>query len=193
MNVQRTVTSSCPADTVVTKCCECWRQRRGHRRAATTRGQHDRRADPEQGRHRGTLRRPAERRRGCVRSNASSRGSKPRSGPVDISEWPAEGKPYGPAETRETLTSLRTGAPDLAAEIEHLLAEDDQVVAWVRMTGTMTGLLGPASASGRHVDFHHAHRFRLRDGLIVEHWAVRDDLRGMIQARVVMPPGRPTG
>lgn len=61
------------------------------------------------------------------------------------------------------------------------------------MTGTMTRPLGPASASGRHVDFHHAHRFRLNDGLIVEHWAVRDDLRAMIQAGVVMPPGRAPG
>ena len=78
-------------------------------------------------------------------------------------------------------------------EIEELLAEDDQVVAWVRMRGTMTGPRGPVPGSGRVVDFRHAQRFRLRDGRIIEHWAVRDDLRAMIQAGVVTPPERPTG
>jgi predicted ester cyclase len=113
--------------------------------------------------------------------------------PFDLSEWPAEGKPFGPAEARETFTWLRTGSSDLQAEVEELLAEDDQVVAWFRITGTMTGPLGPAPASGNQVDFRQAQRYRLRDGRIVEHWAVRDDLRAMIQSGVVMPPGRPTG
>ena len=29
------------------------------------------------------------------------------------------------------------------------------------------------------------------DGLIVEHWAVRDDLRAMLQAGIVTSPGPP--
>jgi predicted ester cyclase len=113
--------------------------------------------------------------------------------PFDLSEWPPEGRPFGPAEARETLEWLRAGSPDLNVEIESLLAEDDQVVAWVRMTGTRTGPRGPVPAIGHPVDFHHAQRFRLRDGKIVEHWAVRDDLRAMVQAGVVMPPGPPKG
>ena len=113
--------------------------------------------------------------------------------PFDLSEWPPDGRPFGPAEARETLVWLRTGSPDLNAEIEELLAEDDQVVAWVRMTGAMTGPRGPVAGSGRSVDFRHAQRFRLRNGRIVEHWAVRDDLRAMIQAGAVTPPERPTG
>jgi predicted ester cyclase len=113
--------------------------------------------------------------------------------PFDVSEWPPEGRPFGPGEARETLEWLRNGSPDLHAEIEELLAEDDQVVAWVRMRGSMTGPRGPAPAGGRSVDFRHAQRFRLHDGRIVEHWAVRDDLRAMIQAGVLTPPGRATG
>jgi len=110
--------------------------------------------------------------------------------PFDLSDWPPEGRPFGPAEARETLAWLRAGSPDLQVAIEDLIAEGDQVVAWIRMTGTMTGSRGPVPASGRPVDFRHAQRFRLRDGRIVEHWAVRDDLRAMIQAGVVTPPGR---
>jgi predicted ester cyclase len=111
-------------------------------------------------------------------------------GAFDLSEWPPEGKPFGPAQVRETFDWLRAGSPDLHAEIEDLVAEGDEVIAWLRMTGTQTGSSGPMPPTGRKIDFHHAHRFRFGDGRIVEHWAVRDDLRAMLQAGVVSPPGR---
>lgn len=107
--------------------------------------------------------------------------------PFDVSPWPAEGKPFGPADAGETVAWLRRTNPTLHVTIEHLLAEDDQVVAWIRATGTPTGD-GPIPASGRPVDFAQAHRFRVRDGKVVEHWAVRDDLRSMIQAGAIAPP-----
>ncbi len=109
--------------------------------------------------------------------------------PFDVSDWPEEGRPFGPAEARETLSWLRAGSPDLHVDVEDLIAEGDQVVAWIRMTGTATGTRGPAPADGRSIDVRHAQRFRLLDGRIVEHWAVRDDLRAMIQAGVVTLPG----
>ena len=62
---------------------------------------------------------------------------------------------------------LRAGSPDLHVEIEDLLAEGDQVIAWIRMTGKQTGSRGPIPPTGRAVDFHHAQGFRLRDGRIV--------------------------
>ena len=79
--------------------------------------------------------------------------------------------------------------PDLRAEVEALVAEADQVIAWVRIQGTHTGKDGSARSRGRGVDFRHAHRFRLENGRIVEHWAVRDDLRALLQAGVLSPPG----
>ena len=111
-------------------------------------------------------------------------------GPWDLSEWPPEGKPFGPAQVRETFAWLRAGTPDLNVEIENLLAEGDEVIAWVRMTGTQAGSRGPLPPTGRRIDFHHAHRFRFRNGRILEHWAIRDDLRAMVQAGVVRPPSR---
>ena len=112
--------------------------------------------------------------------------------PFDLTDWPAAGKPYGPAEARATLIWGRTMTPDLHIELEHLIAEGDQVVAWGRMTGTSSGP-SPSGNAPRPVDFRHAQRFRLRDGRIVEHWAIRDDLRGMIQSGLVTPPGPPKG
>ncbi len=112
-------------------------------------------------------------------------------GPFDLSEWPPEGKPFGPPEARETFGYLRGSMPDLRVDIEDLIAEGDQVVAWIRMRGTQTGSGGPVPATGRAVDFHHAQRFRIRGGRIVEHWGVRDDLRAMLQAGLAAPPARP--
>ena len=112
--------------------------------------------------------------------------------PFDLSLWPDEGRPFGPAEARETFQWLRTAFPDIHAEVEDLVAEGDQVIAWVRFTGTQTGPLGPAPPSRKRADFYHAHRFRLRDGRIIEHWAIRDDLRAMLQTGVVQPPKRPS-
>lgn len=112
--------------------------------------------------------------------------------PFDLSEWPPDGRPFGPAEVRATFAWLRGGAPDLAVEIEALIAEGDQVDAWVRMTGTQTTPMGPVPATGRSTDVRHVHRFRIREGRIVEHWAVRDDLRLMLQAGVIQPPSPPS-
>ncbi len=112
-------------------------------------------------------------------------------GPFDLSLWPDEGRPFGPAEALETFEWLRTAIPDIDIVVEDLTAEGDQVIAWVRFSGTQTGPLGPIPPSHKRVDFCHAHRFRLCDGRIVEHWAIRDDLRGMLQMGVVQPPERP--
>lgn len=77
-------------------------------------------------------------------------------GPFDLSEWPAEGRPFGPAEVRATFEWLRAGAADLHVEVEDLIAEGDQVDAWVRITGTQTGAGGPVLATGQSTDFRQA-------------------------------------
>ena len=112
-------------------------------------------------------------------------------GPFDRSTWPAEGQPFGPDEFRGTVEWIRDNQPDLHVEVNSLIAEGDQVVAWVHATGTPTGVAGPIPPTGRPVDFAQAHRFRMVEGKVVEHWAVRDDLRSLIQAGVITPPGVP--
>jgi predicted ester cyclase len=111
--------------------------------------------------------------------------------PFEMSSWPADGQEFGPEAAAETVRWLRSNQPDLQVTIESMVAEDDQVVAWVRATGTPSGP-GPIPPTGRSVDFHQAHRFRVQDGQVVEHWAVRDDLRSLLQAGVLTPPVRST-
>lgn len=113
-------------------------------------------------------------------------------GPFDSTVWPVSGKAFGPDEAASTINWLRQNMPDLNVRIESLLGEADQVVAWIRATGTPTGP-GPIPPTGRRVDFAQAHRFRISEhGRIVEHWAVRDDLLSMLQSGAIDPPHRST-
>ncbi|MDQ6709348.1 MAG: ester cyclase [Candidatus Dormibacteraeota bacterium] len=107
----------------------------------------------------------------------------------DLSDWPSEGKPFGPEEAKATFEWLRVGFPDLMVTIEDLISEDDRVVARIRLVGTQTGSVGPLPPSGRKTDVEHIHIFRLDGGRIIEHWAVREDLKGMLQTGVISPPG----
>ena len=112
--------------------------------------------------------------------------------PFDTTPWPNDGRPFGVEEFRATVEWIRRSQPDLRIEIERILAEGDEVIAWIRASGTATGTGGPIPRTGASIEFAQAHRFRFANGKIVEHWAVRDDLRSMIQAGVVTNvAGRP--
>lgn len=63
---------------------------------------------------------------------------------------------------------------------DHLIADGDKVAQFLTVSGVHSqpavfhGTVYPPT--GRAFSARHAHPFRLRDGLLVEHWAIRDDL-----------------
>lgn len=78
--------------------------------------------------------------------------------------------------------------PDRRTTIEDMLAEEDYVVARVRMTGTNQGgfpWLG-IPANGNRVDIQWTSIYRLANGKIVEHSAVMDML-GLLQQLGAVP------
>ena len=89
--------------------------------------------------------------------------------------------------------------PDWNMRIDRLIAHGDDVVVLMTVSGTHKGLsqrpvnggmyLGVAP-TGKHFSVLHTHWFRLRDGLIVEHRATRDDL-GMSRQLGLLPPAPP--
>lgn len=109
----------------------------------------------------------------------------------DLSEWPSEGVPFGPEEVRGTFEWLTAGFPDLRVGVLDLVGEADKVVARIRMTGTHEGEFVGLAPTGARWDFEHVHIFRLADGRIAEHWAVREDLKAMLQLGVLAPPVPP--
>src|SRR5215207_6495517 len=89
--------------------------------------------------------------------------------------------------------------PDWRMTIDRLIARGDEVVVLMTVTGTHRGVsqrpvngrvyLGVAP-TGKSFSVLHTHWFRLKDGLIVEHRATRDDL-GMSRQLGLLPPAPP--
>jgi steroid delta-isomerase-like uncharacterized protein len=93
---------------------------------------------------------------------------------------------YG-AEDFKRLTSLvKSIAPDQQWEIEDMIAEGDKVAIRCTWSGTQQGPYLLAPATGKRFSVQHIHIFRLADGKVAEHWAIRDDL-GMLQQLGAIP------
>ena len=104
----------------------------------------------------------------------------------------APGPVNGPQHARATREFLRAQFPDLHMTIEAILAEDDLVCTRIAATGTNLGALNALlPATGRTFTARQAHWFRVTDGRLVEHWAIRDDLTAMLQLGVIARPGPP--
>ena len=72
--------------------------------------------------------------------------------------------------------------PDFTVTIEDLIAEDDQAVARLTLTGTAEHeLLGVIPGTGRSFRVSGAYHVRVRDGRIVEHTGIEDSLALMAQ------------
>jgi predicted ester cyclase len=109
------------------------------------------------------------------------------------------GRTVGRAGMQKVFETLFSVFPDFSYRIEEATAEGDRVVCKVRMTGThrgeprlpeaFSGMLAGVAPTGKRVEVLQFHSFRVRDGEISEHAAVRDDMGMMIQLGLVKRPG----
>ena len=76
--------------------------------------------------------------------------------------------------------------PDHRFEVEDAAADGETVAVRGAMTATQEGELMGIAPTGKPVAAQQSHWFRVVDGKIAEHWAVRDDL-GMLQQLGVIP------
>ena len=88
--------------------------------------------------------------------------------------------PSGDAHGRDAaVESMRWVAETFAdrhTEIEDLFATEDRVVARVRFSATQAGELYDLPPTGRRFESEQVHIWRVQDGLLAEHWMLRDDL-----------------
>ena len=82
----------------------------------------------------------------------------------------------GPAGLRQLADALLPGIPDLELPIEDVVAEDGKVLVRLRVVGTHGGELMGLAPTGRRIDIGVMDLFRVRDGMLVEHWALLDNL-----------------
>lgn len=97
----------------------------------------------------------------------------------------------GPEAVKRHVIMLRAMLPDLALQIEDVVAEGDRVV--LRYTGTATdtgGYMGqPPTGNVAHTAAMQI--FRIAGGKIAESWALRDDLGTLRQLGHLPPAGPP--
>ena len=96
----------------------------------------------------------------------------------------------------QNLDDIRTTFPDWKGEVLEMVAEGDVVVVRVRVSGTHKGvgkrpinggMLVGVPPTGKRFEVQHIRWYRIRDGKIVEHYAVRDDI-GMMRQLGLIPP-----
>jgi predicted ester cyclase len=105
------------------------------------------------------------------------------------------GHAAGRAGLHAIFADLVRTFPDWHYDLERVIVDGDLVMAEIVMSGThlgtsrhpvLGGLLVGVPPTGRRVRVAHAHSYRIVDGHIVEHHAVRDDL-GMLQQLGLVP------
>ena len=110
---------------------------------------------------------------------------------------PPASRGCGPRAFHATGEWLRHGFSDLVWTTERSTAEDDIVVTYGTMAGRHTGnfvVWAPDEnverafvPTGKTFTVRQAHFQRIKDGLVIEHWAVRDD-QGMAMQAGWIPP-----
>jgi uncharacterized protein (TIGR02246 family) len=102
---------------------------------------------------------------------------------------PVRSKLRGPEEFIDTVKNLRGAFADLHYEEQETIASGDKVISILNITGKHVGnFFSIAPPTGHDISYQAVHIHRIgNDGKIVEHKAIRDDLRFMMQLGIVGP------
>jgi predicted ester cyclase len=101
---------------------------------------------------------------------------------------------------RLILEDIRRTFPDAKSETLDIVAQGDNVVTRIKVSGTHKGtgklpvnggLLVGVPPTGKHYEIQHIHWFKLRGGKIIAHWANRDDVSMMQQLGLLPTNPRP--
>ncbi len=82
----------------------------------------------------------------------------------------------GPAGVRQLADALHPGIPDMTLPIDDVIAEGDKVLVRLRVQGTHGGELMGVPATGKPIDIGVLDLFQFQDGMLIEHWALLDNL-----------------
>jgi steroid delta-isomerase-like uncharacterized protein len=86
------------------------------------------------------------------------------------------------------LQAFAQAYPDATFTIDDMIAEGDQVVTKKTMSGTNTGDFAGVPATGRRVTIQFVDIMRVRDGRIVQHWNIIDQLSWLTQLGIIPDP-----
>jgi predicted ester cyclase len=93
--------------------------------------------------------------------------------------------PPGPKGLVPIIQEMRKGIPDLLYRIKETIVTQDRVVARVNVTGTHLDVLFGIAPTGRKIDIAQINIEAIRDGKIIEHWRVTEELKMMQQLGIM--------
>jgi steroid delta-isomerase-like uncharacterized protein len=94
----------------------------------------------------------------------------------------------GPEEFVDTIKNLRSAFPDLHYEESEIISQGNKVIFVGNVTGTHRGNFFFIPPTGNKISYEAVHIHTTGDdGKIVEHRAIRDDLKFMMQLGLVKP------
>ena len=99
-------------------------------------------------------------------------------------------EPAGFEGAKRTMLWLGRVFSDQRWEIHQVIGEGDTVVVRATHHGRHSGELMGIQPTNRQVAYDYVHIVRFRDGKVIEHWGIRDDLTLMRQLGAL--PERPT-
>lgn len=105
---------------------------------------------------------------------------------IEHEEFP--GLPPGKESIRFFVTTMREAFPDLTTTIEDIIVEDNKVVSRLRFSGTHRGEFGGIPPTGKKIDVQAIDIVAYRDGKLIEHWGVTDQMAMMQQLGVIEEP-----
>jgi predicted ester cyclase len=83
--------------------------------------------------------------------------------------------------------------PDAHVTVDKITADGDMVWAYLTVTGTMKGDMGPMKANGKSVKINGVDIVKIQNGKAVERWGVFDSYGMMSQLGFIPQPGAPAG
>jgi predicted ester cyclase len=86
---------------------------------------------------------------------------------------------------KQSLNALFTAFPDIHANIEHIVAENDLVVVFLNFTGTHKGEFQGMPSTNKKINIRSADLYKIEDEMIVGHWDVVDQLNLLQQTGVI--------
>lgn len=92
--------------------------------------------------------------------------------------------PPGAAGLKPIVAAMRKGFPDLRYSIMDLVITENRIVARVVMTGTLHGELWGMQPNGRKIEVSQVNIEYIKDGRIIEHWRLTDEMKMMQQLQI---------
>jgi predicted ester cyclase len=91
----------------------------------------------------------------------------------------------GPEGFQAIVSIMRSAFSNLSFEEQRMICQGDTVALWTVMRGRHTGEFHGLRPTGQVIEQRQTHWIRVRDGKLVEHRAVRDDLRLLVQLGII--------